>query len=278
MSQAPVRDQKNVIISLFDYSLSWAGPYRKAGYPVVQVDLKHGIDILTWNYKRIPQDSVLGILAAPPCTDFAVSGAQYWPIKDADGRTAASVALVLKTLEIIDWFKPKFWSLENPVGRLSDLIPQLGIPWYWQPYAFGDPWTKKTGLWGSFNQPQKDYCMPIRWADQGSWSQLLGGKGERTKAIRSITPVGFAAAFFDANNPLGLDRGQTINMMGRCKYGHWTCDFAVCREMCEMCDSADNYEENEYAMQFNTEEDFMLAVFNKGQGILDSVTPEFIYQ
>jgi len=31
---------------------------------------------------EIPDKSVYGILAAPPCTDFSVSGAQYWKQKD----------------------------------------------------------------------------------------------------------------------------------------------------------------------------------------------------
>lgn len=267
---------RNTILSLFDYSLSWAGPYKKAGYNVIQVEIKLGIDILTWDYKAIDKNSVCGILAAPPCTDFSVSGAQYWPKKDKDGTTAKAVELVKKTLEIIAYFKPDFWAIENPVGRISKLVPEIGKPFYWEPYEFGDPWTKKTGLWGKFEKPEHSYALPIKWAEQGSWSQLLGGKGEKTKAIRSITPVGFARAFFEANNPLGVDLGQHINLMGTCKYGQWTCDFAVCREMCEMCEDADNYEINEFAMLFDEEEEFMKAVFNKGQGILDSVNPKFI--
>ena len=37
--------------------------------------------------RDLPFDTVYGILAAPPCTDFAGSGAQYWKTKDEDGRT-----------------------------------------------------------------------------------------------------------------------------------------------------------------------------------------------
>jgi len=191
-----------VIVSLFDYCGTWSEPYRRAGYRVLQVDKKLGFDILKWNYKAIKPGLIGGILAAPPCDDFAGSGAQYWPQKDKDGRTAASVRLVKEILVIVRYFKPQFWAIENPVGRLNTLIPALkGFgPWYWQPWMFGDAWTKKTGLWGIFNRPKlENGVLPVRFSTQGSWIQRLGGKSEKTKELRSITPPGFAWAFFKAN-------------------------------------------------------------------------------
>lgn len=184
-----------VILSLFDYSGNWPSYYRQAGYDVYQVDIKHDIDILELTRQDLP-DKVHGILAAPPCTDFASSGAQYWKQKDLDGRTEASLALVDKTLEIIDWCNPNWWALENPVGRLQKLRPQLGDPWYFQPHWFGDAYTKKTGLWGKFNRelPRN----PVE-PDPQSWLMKLGGKSERTKELRSMTPLGFAKSFFLAN-------------------------------------------------------------------------------
>lgn len=106
------------------------------------------------------------------------------------------MALVDKTLEIIEWVQPHFWALENPVGRLQKLRPQLGKPWYFNPCDFGDPYTKKTGLWGNFNKDLKK--TPVA-PDPNSWIMKLGGKSERTKELRSMTPLGFAKAFFEAN-------------------------------------------------------------------------------
>ncbi len=195
-----------ILISLFDYSGCWSEPYRRAGYRVLQVDKKLGFDIFKWDYKAIRQGLVSGILAAPPCTDFAVSGAQYWKTKDMNGTTALSVKQVKKIIEIVKHFNPIFWVLENPVGRLNELIPELKKfgPWYWQPFWFGDRWTKKTGLWGKFNKPKISHkTMPLKFSSQGTWTQILGGKSETTKELRSITPAGFAKAFFQAN-PLEL--------------------------------------------------------------------------
>lgn len=215
------------ILSLFDYSGRWSRPYRLAGYRTILVDIKHNYAssarialedtfYVTSGFSRgaletysadvrtlgIINDDIHGILAAPPRTDFAVSGAQYWKAKDADGRTAKSLELVRATLAIIDAAKPAWWALENPVGRLNTLVPELAVfgPWYFQPHWYGDPWTKKTGLWGTFNRnlPRND-VEPIRYNTQGSWMQSLGGKSERTKELRSMTPEGFARAFMRAN-------------------------------------------------------------------------------
>src|SRR5437762_8055799 len=191
-----------ILISLFDYSGCWAEPYRRAGYRVLQVDKKLGFDIFKWDYKTIRKGLVSGILAAPPYTDFAVSGAQYWKSKDKNGTTALSVKQVKKILEIVKHFNPIFWVIENPVGRLNELVPELKKfgPWYWQPFWFGDQWTKKTGLWGKFNKPKiTNKTMPLKFSSQGSWTQILGGKSEIVKEMRSITPAGFAKAFFEAN-------------------------------------------------------------------------------
>ncbi len=191
------QDQKNkVILSLFDYSGNWPRYYKENGYDVYSLDIKYDIDILTITREDL-HDGIYGILAAPPCTDFSGSGAQYWKIKDEDGRTAQSLALVDKVLEIISWYPElHFWALENPVGRLSTLRPQLGKPWYFQPHWYGDPYTKKTGLWGNFNKdlPRNDVAP-----DPNSWIMKLGGKSEKTKELRSMTPLGFAKAFYEAN-------------------------------------------------------------------------------
>ncbi len=197
--------KNKVILSLFDYSGRWSRPYKELGYDVYQVDIKLGIDVLTLNRQDLPSQ-IHGILAAPPCTDFAGSGAQYWKEKDADGRTEASLALIDKVISLVELYSPTFWVLENPVGRLATLRPTLGKPWYFNPNEFAgwldgeeaerERYTKKTGLWGKFNKPEK---LPLEVSSAGNWIMKLGGKSERTKELRSMTPLGFAYAFCAAN-------------------------------------------------------------------------------
>ncbi|MCK5014261.1 MAG: DNA cytosine methyltransferase [Candidatus Omnitrophica bacterium] len=184
-----------IILDLCGGTGSWSKTYKETGYDVRLITLPDD-DVRTY----IPPKNVYGILVAPPCTDFSVSGAQYWKRKDREGRTGESLEVVKKCLSIIEQCDPAFWCLENPVGRLPSLMPIIGKPWYFQPYWYGDAYTKKTGLWGNFNKPCKtNVVIPVRSCTQGSWLMKLGGKSKRTKELRSITPQGFARAFFKAN-------------------------------------------------------------------------------
>lgn len=224
------------ILSLCDYSGRWVMPYDEAGYRIIRVDPKFGrtgaanmlhrkhicVAVTVQQFLSLQQTGcfaetitlnpgdVHGILMAPPCTDFSVSGAQYWPTKDTDGRTKASMAIVDACLAIVRYFKPAWWVLENPVGRIPELFPKaLGAPrMYFDPYEYAGWWdkpeeeayTKKTGLWGIFNHRlERRPVPPVRACSQGSWVQKLGGKSERTKELRSLTPIGFARAFHAAN-------------------------------------------------------------------------------
>ena len=230
-----------VLLSLFDYTGAWSRPFEEAGWTVVQVDLKHGHDVHAFTARGLYADfqgyeSIDGILAAPPCTDFACSGAAHFAAKDADGRTSASVRLVYQALRTVELFKPDFWALENPIGRLPRLVPELGArSLVFDPCDFAgytDPsaddldrldslrgvvergerlsaesvelvkhvgaYTKRTVLWGRFKAPTPHRIEPVRCTAQGSWLQALGGSSERTKAERSVTPAGFARAFCEA--------------------------------------------------------------------------------
>jgi hypothetical protein len=183
-----------IILDLCGGSGSWSKPYLKAGYDVRLVTLPfHDVR------KYVIPKNVHGILAAPPCDHFSVSGAQYWKVKDSDGRTAEAVSIVLACLDIIYLAKPVWWALENPVGRLKKLC-RMGTPrLIFNPCEYGDPYTKKTLVWGDFAFPARTPVKPERVCSQGSWIQKLGGKSEKTKYLRSLTPPGFAQAFFEAN-------------------------------------------------------------------------------
>ncbi len=208
---------KRIILSLFDLTGNWSKPYKQNGYDVIQVDIQKGIDILTWDYKQIPKNSVYGILAAIPCTDYAVSGARWFAEKDKDGRTAASQKLVEKTKEIIEYFTPIFWVVENPVSRINKLNPWLGeVKYKFNPYDFAgygfeeDRYTKRTHLWGNFNPPIKKSLEPYHTGDYGKihypkdpiTGKAYGWNTLECKNARSATPMGFSYAFYEANHLL----------------------------------------------------------------------------
>ena len=64
------------VLSLCDATGAWSQPYVEAGYDVRRVDLANGADVRLFQALPYP---VRGVLAAPPCTEFASSGARWWP-------------------------------------------------------------------------------------------------------------------------------------------------------------------------------------------------------
>ena len=136
---------------------------------------------------------------------------------------------------LVDFFSPGFWSLENPRGRIKRFVPELGNhrlrfdPWEYAGHLNPpdhvlrtldririkdgkgitpteadlirrwNVYTKETFLWGNFNLPEKKPIEPVKGSPTGTVLQRQGGRSNRTKEIRSNTPLGFAKAFYIAN-------------------------------------------------------------------------------
>lgn len=96
------------------------------------------------------------IIAFPPCTDLAVSGARHFEAKRQDGRQREAIEFFCKFLTV-DCEKI---AIENPVNIISgdyikrwfpDLADKYGLPikpsCTIQPYQFGDKARKTTNLW-----------------------------------------------------------------------------------------------------------------------------------
>lgn len=199
-----MKDCDKIILDLCGGSGAWSKPYQDANYDVQLVDLNpYGIELSAIGQGRdvrlFPKlDSpVYGVLASPPCTKFAVSG-NRWKKTPEDYIGALSV--VDACLRIILISNPVFWVLENPVGTLHKW---LGKPrMYFTPSDYGDPYSKKTCLWGNFNPPGKWFPTKPVIPPKGSHSMDIHyniTSQKNRSAIRSITPPGFVKAFFEAN-------------------------------------------------------------------------------
>ena len=156
------------------------------------------------------------IIAFPPCTHLAVSGALRFEAKRADGRQR----------EGLEFFCKFFYadcdrvSIENPVNIISgeyckkwfpDIVEKYGLPikptQTIQPWMFGHPESKKTCLWLKGLRPltpTKVLKLPEngRWNNQtkdgqnkliidGKW---IGFNDPRTAKARSKTYPGIANA------------------------------------------------------------------------------------
>lgn len=184
-----MRNNPKIILDLCGGTGAWSKPYSDAGYDVRIIDpCVNGTDVRLMERIGVP---VYGILAAPPCTVFANSGARW---TRTEAQMIEGLSVMDACLRMVLLYKPVWWALENPIGKMKRF---LGKPkMYFQPCDYGDPYTKKTCLWGEFKEPAKTPVEPV----EGSkiWAKY-GGKTERTKRLRSITPSGFADAFFEAN-------------------------------------------------------------------------------
>lgn len=177
-----------IILDLCGGTRAWSEPYARADYDVRVIDISDGQDVRKFTYLDEP---VHGVLAAPPCTHLAGSGARWWKGK-GDGALLEALSVVDACLRIVVVHRPKWWALENPVGRLTHF---LGPPrMYFDPWWFGDGWTKKTALWGEFNVPRLKPVAP----EGKNPIHHMPPSPDRPK-LRSITPQRFARAFFEAN-------------------------------------------------------------------------------
>lgn len=108
------------------------------------------------------------IIAFPPCTHLAVSGAKHFAIKQADGRQQEGIDFFMLFVEADC---PRI-CIENPVGIMSSKYrkPDQIV----QPYEYGDSFKKSTCLWLK-GLPK---LVPTNIVDSGEFVEFVSKKGE----------------------------------------------------------------------------------------------------
>ena len=123
------------------------------------------------------------VIAHPPCTHLAVSGARWF--KDKIPEQKAALAFVRDTMDAMDTHS-QAWALENPVSIISTRIRTASQ--YIQPWQFGHGETTKTGLW-LHNLPLLTPTHIVEGREQKIWK--MGPSEDRWKE-RSKTYTGIA--------------------------------------------------------------------------------------
>ena len=140
------------------------------------------------------------ILAFPPCTHIANSGARWFAEKRKDGRQQQGIAFFM---EFVNCSCPKV-AIENPIGIMSSIYrkPDQII----QPWQFGHGETKATCLW-LHGLPLLHPTNIVNGREQRIWK--MSPSPERSK-LRSRTYKGIAKAMATqwGNKPM------TLNCMG----------------------------------------------------------------
>jgi hypothetical protein len=127
------------------------------------------------------------MVAFPPCTHLAVSGARHFAQKRADGRQQQGIEFFMRlaTADI-----PKV-AIENPIGIMSRLWrkPDQII----QPWQFGHGETKATCLWLKCLAPLRPTCVVEQ---RKAVVHRMPPSMDRWKK-RSMTYLGIAQAMAD---------------------------------------------------------------------------------
>jgi len=217
-----MKNKDKIILDLCGGTGSWSKPFKDAGYDVKVITLpNYSVKevMITENFLgffsctsdvegiRIDLKKVYGILAAPPCTMFSLARTTAKTPRDFN----QGLSIVKACLDII-WAcradgNLKFWALENPVGYLRQFLGKPKLTF--NPCDYGDLHTKKTDLWGYYNEPKK---TPVKIPDDIKKKLSVNNRelpelpdgyippdNNKQAARRAMTPQGFATAFYKAN-------------------------------------------------------------------------------
>lgn len=142
------------------------------------------------------------IIAHPPCTDLAVSGARHFAAKQKNGRQQKAIVFFMQVA--LAWCDRV--AVENPVCIMSSAWrkPDQIV----QPYWFGHKYRKSTCLWlrglpkleptemvepGEFDEYGFSKNFATRYAVDED-GKIISWNDPRTAKLRSKTPAGLAKA------------------------------------------------------------------------------------
>jgi len=196
------------VLELFAGSRSFSKVAEEMGMETFTTDYKdfdkidYVCDILDFDVSKVPFKPDI-IWASPPCTYFSVASIGHHWNKDHTPKTPEAilgVKIVQKTLDIINYFKPDFYFIENPRGKLRKLDVVKGIQRTTVCYCqYQDSKMKPTDIWTNhladwFNQKgwkPREMCFNGNTnchhqpAPRGSQTGTQGLKGNY---LRSIVP------------------------------------------------------------------------------------------
>lgn len=160
------------------------------------------------------------LIAFPPCTDLAVSGAMHFERKQKDGSQQKSIEFFMQFVNA----PIEKIAIENPIGIMSKIYrkPDQII----QPYYFGDKAQKSTCLWLK-NLPNLEPTDIVEKGEFFEWIDKKTGRKkkqplwyymalrnsktpEQRRTLRSKTFPGIAKAMADQWTELKLNTQMTI--------------------------------------------------------------------
>lgn len=164
------------------------------------------------------------MVAFPPCTDLAVSGARHFKKKRENSQQQKSIDFFMKLMNS----KIDKIAIENPIGIISgDYIkkelPELALKYSLpikssqiiQPWQFGDKAQKSTCLWLK-NLP---LLKPTDIVEKGEFFEFVSKKGENKRM-----PMWYYKALKEAKTPQQRRtlRSKTFEGIARAMANQWS--------------------------------------------------------
>lgn len=161
------------------------GRLEKMGLDAWSCDLQENRNPNAKHYQGsvfdIINDGWYAMIAFPPCTHLAVSGAKHFEQKRKDGRQQEGIDFFMAMVNA----PIKHIAIENPVGVMSKLYrkPDQVI----QPYYFGDKAQKTTCLWLKNLPPLYHNAAPnlfddvVTHTNKGEFIEFISKKGAKKR-------------------------------------------------------------------------------------------------
>jgi len=150
------------LLELFAGTGNVGKAFSQYGWEVIGLDINPGhaiqSDILRWDYTVYPRDHFDCIHASPPCTQYSICRTSAKTPRDLEGADA----LVQRTLDILEYFKPAIFIIENPyTGLMKDrpLMAPLRDRMKTVCYCrYGMPYRKATSIWTNLDWTPRPMC------------------------------------------------------------------------------------------------------------------------